>query len=258
MEIGNIQSYQYIKPEDKETVYMSKGLYDEAKNANNDPNKTAVIFNNKVTAIENETLQSLKNDFPNDFKKYEDILIATNDVEKYLNKNSNNILNGSDDDKDKHGTTEKEESSDTKKTSNAISQPGNGLLSEFKGTIQKANSNIATANEILTLQISNDQTQYLDTSSDKTQEADPSTVEAKSGGVSNDKAEEPAEGDKSRLEELYEKQKKIQKQVTELNLKISKVDESEAKTLENRLTSLNAELASIQEQIMAQIKEGKA
>ena len=252
MEIGNIQNDQYTQVQNQETIYMSKGLYEEAKNANDDPNKTAVIFNNKVVLVDNEKLESLKNEFPNDFKKYEDILIASKDAEKYLNKNSNNLLTPSNE--DNNAITSKVKSLNT---NNIISKQRDELEAEFKGTRNKNNSNFNSANELLNLKISLNKDKNLDITNDKIQDSNTSKDKTQEADISNDKTDEASNKDKGNLEELYKRQSKLQKQVSQVTMQMSKADEEETENLQNKLSSLNAEIAVIQEQIMAQIKEGK-
>ena len=127
-------------------------------------------------------MQTLKDEFNKDFKKYGDIFIATNDAEKYLKKISNyvlNELNVSNADKNKDG----------------------------KVTIKEVTQQEVTKDENIT-----------DNKIKK------STVEGK-----------------DILEALYERQEKLQKQITKLALKISGLSEEEAQLLQDKLANLNTQ-----------------
>ena len=52
MKIGSIANSQYSNSHNQNTIYISKNLLEEAKNVNQHPDKTAVIFNNQVIAID--------------------------------------------------------------------------------------------------------------------------------------------------------------------------------------------------------------
>ncbi len=257
MKIENIQNGQYelnTISSNKDTIYISKDLFEEAKKSSHYFNKTAVIFNNQVMAIENEILKTLKDEFKQDFKKYENILIAKNKAEEYLKKISNYVLAGlnvANADKNQDGMITIAESLDTRNIvdehSSLILKPRDVLPLGLINIIEKDNSNFMSVNDILNLHIS------LDKNKDGVVTIQEITEDE---NIRNNQIEESSNGGgKDILDELYERQRKLQKQITQLTLKMSNADEEQSQMLQDKLAGLNSQLSAVTAQIMAILKE---
>jgi len=102
----------------KDKIYLSKDLLKKAQMANNEPNKTAVIYGDKVVAIDNSILGGLESEYKRGFSQYKDILIARGEAQKYIQKISDFVLkdlNVANADKNHDGMISVAESLDTRR-----------------------------------------------------------------------------------------------------------------------------------------------
>lgn len=102
----------------KDKIYLSKDLLKKAQMANNEPNKTAVIYGDKVVAIDNSILGGLESEYKRGFSQYKDILIARGEAQRYIQKISDFVLkdlNVANADKNHDGMISVAESLDTRR-----------------------------------------------------------------------------------------------------------------------------------------------
>jgi len=232
----------------RNTLYLSNSLLEKAKNINEQANKTAVIYNNKVVAIDNTVLGELKNDYRRDFQQYNGVLIANGKAQNYLEKISNYVLkdlNVENADKNKDGMISMAESLDTRniidEQSGSILKPRDVLDPKLIKQIEKDNSNFMSINDIINLHIE----------LDKNKDGKVSIKEAKADILQNDNQIQSAS---SELDKLYKKLEKLQKELLKITTKLMQIDdEKKQKELQMQMGIKNSEIMAILDQIKKKV-----
>ncbi len=244
---GSTISSNFTEPKNK--LYLSKSLLEKAKNINKTTaTKTAVIYNNKVIAINNAILRELKNDYKGDFQQYDGVLIANNKAQSYLEKISDYVLNDlnvKNADKNRDGMISMAESLDTKniidEQSGSILKPRDVLDPKLIKQIEKDNSNFMSINDIINLHIE----------LDKNKDGKVSIKEAKANIPKNSNQIQSAS---SELDKLYKRLEKLQKEIGEITVKLMHTnDEKRKKELQIQLGIKNSELMAVLDQIKKKV-----
>jgi len=237
MKIGtNNSSYEQTnKILQKDKIYLSKDLLKKAQMANNEPNRTAVIYGNKVVAIDNGILGGLESEYKQGFSQYKGILIARGAAQKYIQKISDFVLkdlNVANADKNHDGMISVAESLDTRRIvdekNGTILKPIEVLPVSSVIEIKKDNSNFMSINDIINIQIK----------LDKNKDGKISIKEIKDG--------QPTKGvGQSIIDGLYKQLAKLEKEAAKIIKKLTHADEKHAKILQRQLAIINVEILAV-------------
>lgn len=231
----------------KSIISLSKDTLDNAKNLNILPTQTAVIFGNEVIALDNKNLDSLKKEFKNDFVDYDGIVIAKDNAENYL-KNIlnyvNNDLNIANADKNRDGLITMGESLDIRNIidvdNKSLLKPREILSEEEILEIEKDTTILITTADIFNIHIELDKNKDGKITLEEITESK-STTESNNTNKSDNK---------DILEELYQKQRELFKQISQLSSVANPSDSQQS-----QINGLNAQLQGINAQISAILKQ---
>lgn len=246
MKIGN-SSTQNLNLNQKNIIALSKDTLDNAKNLNILPSQTAVIFGSEVIALDNKNLDSLKKEFKNDFVDYDGIVIAKGNAENYLKNISNyvnNDLNIANADKNRDGLITMGESLDIR---NIIDVDNKSLLKlreilseEEISEIEKDTTIFMTTADIFNIHIELDKNKDGKITLEEITESK-NTTELNNTNKSDNK---------DILEKLYQKQRELLKQISELSSVANPSDNQQS-----QINGLNAQLQNINTQILTILKQ---
>jgi hypothetical protein len=230
--ISHVQTNQSLQ---KDKIYISQDLLSKAHVANNQPNKTAVIYDDKVVAIDNNILGGLRGEYKQDFQQYQGILIARGEAQKYIQKISDYVLkdlNVANADKNHDGMISVAESLDTRRIvdekTGSILKPTEVLSISLVSEIKKDNSNFMSVNDIINLHMK----------LDKNKDGKVSIKEIKDG--------EPTQGTaQSAIDKLYKRLEKLQKELAKLNNKLSHADKEQSTGILEQIAVINIQILAV-------------
>ena len=235
-----------------EKITISKDTLDKALELNREnSNQVAVIFDNKVMAIDDTNFTDLKNQFKDDFVQYRGVLIAKNGAKEYLEKIESFVLkdlNVGSADKNSDGNLSVAESIYAKNIvdfeQSRISSLSEVAPSDELERLKGNNSHFISINEIININMQIDTNkngkvsmEELKSDFNKFEKEDVSL----SGGAGDSE---------SILEKLYKKLKELQKQIAKITAKMESSSEEEAQMYQGQLVALNSQVAGINAQIM--------
>ncbi len=232
----NNNSYEHTnKILQKDKIYLSKDLLKKAQMANNEPNKTAVIYGDKVVAIDNGILGGLESEYKRGFSQHKGILIAKGGAQKYIQKISDFVLkdlNVANADKNHDGMISVAESLDARrivdKKNGTILKPIEVLPISSVIQIKKDNSNFMSINDIINIQLK----------LDKNKDGKISIKEIKDGQLTKGAAQ-------SAIDSLYKQLAKLEKEAAKIIAKLTHADKKQSKVLQRQLTIKNVEILAV-------------
>ena len=219
----------------KDTIYLSKDLLQKAHTANHEVNRTAVIYGDKVMAIDNSVLGGLESEYKQGFSQYQGILIARGEAQKYIQKISDFVLkdlNVANADKNHDGMISVAESLDTRRIvdekNGKILKPTEVLPISSVIQIKKDNSNFMSINNIINIQIKLDKNKDGKVSIKEIKDGQP-TQEAGSSGI----------------DALYKQLEKLEKEAAKIIEKLTHADKKHVKALQRQLAIKNVQILAM-------------
>ena len=236
IDTNNSSYIQTNKILQKDKIYLSKDLLQKAHTANHEVNRTAVIYGDKVVAIDNSVLGGLESEYKQGFSQYQGILIARGEAQKYIQKISDFVLkdlNVANADKNHDGMISVAESLDTRRIvdekNGKILKPSEVLPIGLTTQIKKDNSNFMSINDIINIQLK----------LDKNKDGKVSIKEIKKG--------EPAQ---SGIDKLYKQLEKLEKEAAKIIEKLTHADKKHAKGLQRQLAIKNVQILAVLDRLM--------
>ncbi len=235
IDTNNSSYIQTNKILQKDKIYLSKDLLQKAHTANHEVNRTAVIYGDKVMAIDNSVLGGLESEYKQGFSQYQGILIARGEAQKYIQKISDFVLkdlNVANADKNHDGMISVAESLDTRRIvdekSGKILKPSEVLPIGLTTQIKKDNSNFMSINDIINIQIK----------LDKNKDGKISIKEIKDGQPTKGAAQ-------SAVDSLYKLLKKLEKEAAKIIERLTHADEKQTKVLQRQLAIKNIQIMAV-------------
>jgi 2-phospho-L-lactate guanylyltransferase (CobY/MobA/RfbA family) len=81
---------------EEEKLQLSRCVIDKAYQLNENPNLNIIIYKNDIAVLNNEIIKQLISHFKHDVFMYQDLYIAKDEAESFLDKNKNSIKNSQD------------------------------------------------------------------------------------------------------------------------------------------------------------------
>lgn len=260
---------------EKEKVYISQDLLNKAKESSVG-NSRGVIYGDQTLALDTQNIQTLKQEFKNDFFKYENVFIAKGEAKKYLEDIKEFVmddLNVGKADKDNDGVLSISESIYAKDTydeySGELIKAVDYLPSSLINDLKKDTSVYMSINEIINENIKVDTDKSGDVSAEEvvslfekqesfSRPSTPAIDSLELGSLNQiDKKEVKDIGSKldTALEELKRQLAEVEKRIQELTRKLLKASDEEKLILNNQLKGLSAQRSEIFGKIMQVIQE---
>lgn len=252
----NIYDTETITQEERNKIYISQQLLEEAQSISENSQYTGLIYNDQVVGINESNINTLSTLFGSDFVQYQDIYIATNDAESYMQEVEDYVMSNL-------NTTESISVNDSVEIGSVLSPELYSLLSI--GENQANNSTFISVNDIINLHISlnatgelsNTQTEDAIESYEENTEVSSSTSQSASmsGTTETSSSSSSSTSSDTEVQELYAKLAKIEQQIADLKIEQNNSEDLDAKRLEHQIASLNNQAASITAEIETLLNE---
>jgi hypothetical protein len=223
-------------------LYISQQLFDEAQDISTNSEYYGLIYDQQVVAINESNINTLSNLFGTNFVQYENIYIATNEAENYMQEVENYVLNNL------SGSNSSSVSlNDSVSIESVLSSELYSLLST--GDNQSEQSSFISVNDIINSHIASSSATNTADSSSQTSE------ESSEQSTSQTQSTTETSSSDSELQELYAQLAKLEQEMGALLSQRNSVDKNEQQNIEQQISSLNGQIATVNSQIQSLLNE---
>ncbi len=250
---------QTTNNQENNTIYIAQTLFDEATDISSSSEFTGLIYNDQAVAISDSNIETLTNLFGSDFVQYEDIYIATNQAQEYMQEVEEYVLNNK-------NNIESSSQGELEDISSVISPELYSLLAsedssyeepEYIPVSDMINLNTSSTTVQQSTSTTNEESELstdlnsTTTSTTSTQSDFSSSSISASGGTSETSSSSSTSDTDSELEELYSEQEQIEQKIANLKAKLQKAEDDEKQSINQEISSLNNQAAILSAQIQS-------